>query len=920
MQNLPELFADAALAHAGRVAIEIQREQDVESVTYGRLREMAGRTAAWLALIGVAPGDRCAILADNDARWCAAFLGVLRCGAVAVPLDTHYSADQVRTLLADCSPRVIFTSSRYLDTARQAVAGADASIRIVLLAGELPAPGSGPGAKDTVSFEGMVSARMPAPPLPACPATPADPAVILYTSGTTSDPKGVVLTHGNLMAERAAALSVVQVDERDSVLGVLPLFHALALVANLLLPLSIGARVVFLETLNTAELLRALTERGITVLACVPQFFYLIHQRVMTEVRRAPLPLRALFRMLLALNARLRRAGINAGRLFFPQVHARVGPRMRLMVTGGSRFDPTVGDALHALGFTILQAYGLTETSGAATLTRPGDRLDTVGLPLPGVEIRIAPRDDGGDGQDGEVLIRGPIVMQGYFNRRETVRVPDTGTEAGTLRDGWLHTGDLGRLDAQGRLTITGRSKEVIVLGSGKNVYPEDVEAVYARSPFIREICVVGLSRPGEPAADRLYAVVVPDAEALRARKITNVGELLRFEMEGASVHLPPHMRVLGYEIDHRPLPRTTTGKIRRFEVEQRLRAAAQQPPADIAETGIDREWLASDDVAPAVVELQRIKPGAAPRRDAHLELDLGLDSMERVELLTALEQRYRVRLPEERVQELHTFGEVVEALLATPGAADLQDAAQPWDVLLSPDGNRTPWAPWLQRRWLVPGTLLLAAKALFLLLRPAVRVQVSGLSHLPPHGPYLICPNHESYLDPLFLVPALPWRIARQLFSVGASEYFETPLMRWLSMQLNVVPVDPDASLVPAMQAGAAGLRDGRVLLLFPEGERSIDGTVRRFKKGAAILSRHLQAPVVPVSVEGVFPIWPRNRPFNWRALLPGAGTAVRIRIGEAMAPPAREGGETDGEFAARLREVVLALRAGAQCSAVVR
>src|SRR5690606_13697986 len=300
-------------------------------------------------------------------------------------------------------------------------------------------------------------------------------------------------------AERTAALSVVDVDERDCVLGVLPLFHALALVANLLLPLSIGARIVFLETLNTAELLRALTGRGVTVLACVPQVFYLIHQRITTDVRRAPLSVRGPFRVLLATNARLRRAGLNAGRRLFRRVHQRVGPHLRLMVTGGSRFDPAVGDVLHALGFTILQAYGLTETSGAATLTRPGDRLDTVGQPLPGVEIRIAPRDGGNENGDGEVLIRGPIVMQGYFNRDEARQGPDGGAEAGTLRDGWLHTGDLGRLDAQGRLTITGRSKDVIVLSSGKNVYPEDVEAVYARSPFIREICVVGLSRPGEP-------------------------------------------------------------------------------------------------------------------------------------------------------------------------------------------------------------------------------------------------------------------------------------------------------------------------------------------------------------------------------------------------------------------------------------
>ena len=318
MQNFYELFADAARHHAARIAIELQHRDSLDSITYDRLREMAERTAAWLAAIGIAAGDRCAILADNDGHWCAAYLGVLRRGAVAVPLDTAYKAAQVETLVRDSGARVVFTSPKYVETVTTARAAANADCRIVLLHGE---------SAEAVSFDAMVTGRMPAPPLPACPARPDDAAVILYTSGTTSDPKGVVLTHANLLAERHGAFSIVRVTETDCILGVLPLFHALAQMANLLLPLSIGARVVFLETVNTTELLRALNERGVTIFACVPQFFYLIHQRVMSEVARRGALSRRLFRVLVDLNGRLRRIGLNVGRLCFaPRARGRRPP------------------------------------------------------------------------------------------------------------------------------------------------------------------------------------------------------------------------------------------------------------------------------------------------------------------------------------------------------------------------------------------------------------------------------------------------------------------------------------------------------------------------------------------------------------------------------------------------------------------
>src|SRR5262249_34820379 len=215
-----------------------------------------------------------------------------------------------------------------------------------------------------------------------------DLAVIMYTSGTTADPKGVMLTHGNLLAEANAVFATIAVSERDSVLAVLPLFHALAQMANLILPFAAGARIVYLEEMNTAELLRALSDRGITLFCCVPQFFYLIHERVMQQVKSRPRAARAAFRALLAVSGAGRRVGVNLGRLFFAKVHRLLGSQMRYLITGGSAFDPKIGRDLEKLGFSVLQAYGLTETSGGACITPPQAAvMGSVGPPLAGVQV-----------------------------------------------------------------------------------------------------------------------------------------------------------------------------------------------------------------------------------------------------------------------------------------------------------------------------------------------------------------------------------------------------------------------------------------------------------------------------------------------------------------------------------------------------
>ena len=842
--NVWAVFAEAVSRFGDKTAVEIQRADRVDRFTYRQLHDMAGAWASWLASQDIRAGDRCAILAANDAHWCAAYLGIMKRGAVAVPLDTNYSAAQVAKIVRDSGSKLIFVSEKFAK-----------------LTNEVDVPRQ--------NLHQVPDRTKPLEPLE--PLEAVEPAVILYTSGTTADPKGVVLTHANLLAERDAAFAVVDVSDKDAVLGVLPLFHSLAQLANLLLPFAVGARVVYLETLNSTDLIKALSERKITIFACVPQFFYLIHQRVMQQVAKSNVVTRVAFKTLLALNFRLRRLGVNLGSVFFGKVHDVMGREMRLLVTGGSKFDPEIGRDLYSLGFTILQAYGLTETSAAASINTPHDaHIDTVGRALPGVQIKIV---------DGEIAVKGPIVMRGYHNRPEAT--------AEVIRDGWFYTGDLGRMDDAGHITITGRKKEMIVLASGKNIYPEEIEAHYRTSPFVKEICVMGLADPGRPTSERLFGVVVPDMELLRAKKIVNAGDIIRFEMEGLAHGLPPHKRVLGYDIWFEPLPRTTTQKIKRHEVERRVRERQKSaaPEAEMPVSAEDRAWMDEPQSAAVVGVIQgRLKEGTRLFPDANLELDLGFDSMERVELLTELEQRAGVKVPQAAAAEIFTVRQLVSALgSGSAEAAFAVSAVQSWAVLLRdlPPPTDPILSGLLEERPIAAPLMHGLARVIRATL---FRVELTGLEHLPKQGAYIISPNHQSYLDPFMLCPMLPFHIFKNLFFVGAVEYFETPLTKWFARIANLVPVDPDSNLVPAMQAGAFGLAHGKVLVLFPEGERSIDGTVKKFKKGAPILAQHMHVPIVPVAITGVFDLWPRGRSFNCRLLRLWSRHRVRIAIGEPM------------------------------------
>lgn len=888
MPTFYDNFVECAHRGPGNVALEIQRRDRVESYTYAEVRRMAESIGRWLGESGFQPGARVAIFADNHPRWVTAYLGVIAAGCAAVPLDTALHAEQVAKLLQDSGSSLLLCDVKHLAAAQQAMRGHD--IGIVLT--------------DSASVPVVTASPVPTPPIAsldnifsAGPGTFTPVAVsadsvasLLYTSGTTADPKGVVLTHANLMGEVAGVFGVLRIGAEDSVLGLLPLFHVLSQMANLLLPLVKGARVVYLETLNTTELLRALREREITAFAVVPQFFYLIHERIFKEATKRGKPAQWALGAMMSLNRGLRKMGLNAGRIFFRPIHATFGERMRYLVTGGSRFDPQIGHDFEALGIDILQAYGLTETTGCAFINSPEDNvIGSVGKALPGVEAQIvAPQssEDGGPAV-GEIAICGAIVMKEYWNR------PDA--TASIVKDGWLYTGDLGYFDARGHLFITGRRKEVIVLSNGKNIYPEEIEAQYLKSPYVKEICVMGLEgRPGDPASDRLHAVVVPNFEVLKEQKIVNAKEVIRFDIEGLSSQVPSTKRIGSYEIWAEDLPRTTTRKLKRFEIEKRVRTnQGKGQPADSEGSSErplsakDAVWLEQPEVQKAL-KVIRERARTAPeviRPGDNLELDLGLDSMQRVELLVALEEEMGGDVEESRLAEIYTVRELVELIRESAGSGKAVTTSRVqfagWKAVLQEESTDPGVLALVQPRPIAATFWYGVSRLAQLIAYDRFHLRVTGLEKLPASGPYIISSNHQSFLDPVILGSVLPWLVFRELFSVGTSEIFGSGFMGRLARWLRVVVVDPDANLIPAMRAGAFGLRHGRILILYPEGERSIDGTPRVFKKGAAILSLHLHVPIVPVAIEGFHDAWPRGKPFQKFAPL-------QMRVGDPIYPPA--------------------------------
>jgi long-chain acyl-CoA synthetase len=879
-----------------RTAFRLKTPQGYPTVSYREAYRQAKGVALGLLASGLKHGSRVAILSENRPEWVVAYLGIYISGMTAVPLDTQISPAEWRRLIDDSEAPVIFASGLLIHRLLAAIEDSPAPPQVVSFDS---IPDSNDPRKKLEGFIDWAFSLTAPPALPEC--RPSDIVTIIYTSGTTGTPKGVMLSQSNIVSELQCIFGAIHTDENDALLCLLPLQHVLASVINVLVPLYRGGQVVFADTLKRSEILQALEEAGITILATVPQFFYLFHDRIQDELsKKSPLA-RIAFRGMLRLNRfSMRILRINLGKILFSRIHCTFGAKLRLFVSGGSAFDTKVAQDFHDMGFTVLQGYGLTETTGACAVTPvKNNTIGSVGPPLPGVEIRIQSPDETGT---GEIQVRGPVVMKGYYRN-------PAATDS-VIKEDWFHTGDLGRFDAKGNLFITGREKEIIVLPNGKNIYPDELESHYGQSPCIQEIAVIGVFNEQE-RGERLHAVVVPNFEYLKSRKIVNAREILRDEIAGLSNQLPKYKRLMSYQIQGEPLPRTTTRKIKRIELKRLVESGQLQATGTVSvpdASGTEDKALMESAVGQEVLDCLRntYHRDTSIEPNMNLELDLGFDSMERVELLASLEQILNLELPEDFGGEVFTVRDLIIQLEQQAGVLERSGSPsrQSWKTILSEESMGAEEASSLHSAgtavWIFK--YIIARLIYFLLFRPLLRLETRGLEKLPQKGPYLVCPNHLSYIDPFVLITALPFHVFRNMFFVGYSALFDNWFMKLMARLLNIVPVDPDAHLLRAMKAGAYGLRKGLILCIFPEGGRSFDGELKEFKKGAAILSRELSAPIVPMAIQGTFQVWARDS----MRIHPHK---VMMTFGEPLFPLQSDSADPYQDDTNRLREAIASI-----------
>jgi long-chain acyl-CoA synthetase len=871
-------LVDALAEDADAEAIIAHHAETPTVWTRRQLRDEIDRFAKDLIEAGVGAGEPVGLIATSRPEWAVAMLAVARIGAIAMPVSEQVGAPELERIVGHSGCRRVLTTTDHLKTLAE-IEGAS-ELTVVLLDDDAQADRHGLAAK---TWRELPRGAAELPDL-----EPDQPAVLVYTSGTTGTPKGVPLTHANLCANIDALVAERLAGRGDRVLLPLPLQHVYPLTVGLLAPLAMRAAVVLPAGITGPQIAEALQQCACTIMVAVPR----LYEAMLAGIERKMDGLGSIalggYRRLLAFSTWLfRHTGWRVGRLLFFPLHRQLGPALRLMASGGAPLKPEAAVQLNGLGWEVLIGYGLSETSPILTFNPKGRaRSGSVGLPVKDTEIRIAPLPEVDPGS-GEIQARGPSVFAGYWRN-------DEATREGFTEDGFFRTGDLGYTDHDGYLYIAGRSKEMIVVAGGKNIFPEDVEAVYGRSALIQELAV--LDHDG-----RLVALIVPQVEP-DARAGSGLRQRFRAEIERYGQELPSYERITDFALTAQSLPRTQIGKLRRHllpDLYERAKSA-RGPVEEATLTDEDRALLARTPADQVWAWLQKRFKGTRLTLDTSPELDLGLDSFEWMSLAMELQERFGFRLTEDDLARIQTL----RALLQ-----EVQEAADSGRIAALADGELGVE----QERWLQPrGPALQIVARLFFtanyaVMRGLFRVRAEGLEHVPDEGPFLITPNHMSYLDPFAIAAMLSWKQLQQVYWAGWSGLlFRGPITRTFSRITQVVPVDAERGLTSTLQFARAILDRGNVLTWFPEGERSRNGQIERFLPGAGLLIQKTRAPAVPVLITGSYEAWPPNR--RLPRLHP-----IHLRFGEPLmladSEPESDDMEGPERIAERLRETVVAL-----------
>ena len=806
----------------------------VRQVTYRQLAESARAFAARLTAAGIGADDKVIIWSENRAEWLVAFWGCLLARVVVVPVDYRTSDDLLQRIAGIVKAKAILAGDEVKTPATTVP---------VWLVREIPvgprpqAPGPstaginlgpGPGA---LGLQGSSLAE------------------IIFTSGATADPKGVTITHRNILAnvipierEVAKYRKYARPFHPIRFLDLLPLSHMFGQSMATFVPPMLGGTVVFSHGYSPTEILHQIKSRRISVLVCVPKVLDVLREHV-----QRVLPVTA-------------EADVLAGKHFawrwwrYRAAHRLFGFKFWCIVCGAAPLEPELEAFWRKLGFLVVQGYGLTETAPIVTLNHPFHASKgTVGTPIAGVDVKIAP--------DGEILVRGENVTAGYYHSGEGPP-PEA---PGAFQDGWFHTGDIGEVDAAGRLLIKGRKKEMIVTPQGLNVFPEDVERAMLAQPGVKEAGVVGLRVSGE---ERIHAVLVLEPEA-------DINRIVR----EANATLEDHQRVWSTSVWPGPsLPRTEgTQKLKRRELQRWAAGEAAGAPARAAGTSVE-------DIVGRFAAGRDLKP------ETTLD-ELGLSSLDRVEMMMALEDAFQVTLDEGAIEASKTIAELKQLvrspeapqappLDSAPGALSDSRRASPkaQGDLKFPSWNRWPGG-WLLRRVSLP-TWILPLARVFLQLR------VDGLEHLRGlTRPVIFAANHQSHMDGPTILIALPARWRYHLAPAMAREFFYAHFHRravgfksWLTNSLNYFGACMFFNAFP-LSSGGSGTRqtmryigevtaDGYSILIFPEGERHTEGEISPFRPGVGMIASKLDLQVVPVRIDGLDKVlhpkmkWPKRGP----------------------------------------------------------
>ncbi len=797
-------FQEVASLFPHKEALSFQKNLSFSSLTFREVLSYAFRINSFLKEENFKFPDKAILYMENNPFWFSTYLGIVSLGGVAIPVDSQLREEEFENILIDSEAKIIFCSESTFRRIENIKFNTYQAKIVILDRNFFKKQGLSQASFLDFSEDNLAS--------------------LVYTSGTTDNPKAVMLSHKNFMYNFYSIWELGFYTHRDLFLCILPLHHTYPFMVNLLVPLLSGAGVVFPQSLKKEDILFSLKNKRISILVGVPQLFSLFEQSFQRK-------LKYFMPLIYFLGFIREKFNINLAKLVLFFLHRGIFPNLRYMVSGGAKLDKDVAKTLFRLGFNILEGYGLTEASPVVSFNPPSKiKIGSVGRPLPGVEVRT----DSLNGKSlGEILVKGGNVSRGYF------RKPHLSSQS--FREGWLYTKDIGYIDNEGYIYITGRKDECIVLSSGRNIWPEELESFYEELDSIEEI---GIFSRG----DSLYGIVVPKKEYFLGKDREEIYSQIEKDIQSVSLKLVPYKRLSGFSLSFENLPRTRLGKLKRFLL-----------PGIFEKTQLRKEAKTIDEFSYEIIKIVKYFASGEVKLEDDLSI-IGIDSLSKIQLASFLEKSFNIKIPDEDLSRIVKVKDLVDYLRGK-GFLPLEREPTPqeWSNIL----KGRPHPRFLKRIRLQPKLLdvflsFLAKIIFFSVFKLFYRLRIEGLDNLPQESPFLLCPNHTSYFDGPLVFSSFPWIRIKSLYFLGLSDYFDYPLLSWLVKPGRIVPVNPEKNLREALKISALLVKNKKILCIFPEGRRSWGGSLEEFKKGVGILAKELGIKIVPVGIKGTFEAWP--------------------------------------------------------------